>query len=83
MNSKELDLIENMNEIIYHSDNVKIRNYYPVSHNQIIQNNQMCLDILDYIGTIYVKSGFDENYDETAYGHKLSTLMKYLIENIG
>ena len=67
-----------LNEYIKHSDDLDIQKLYPISHETLSKDRDICNTLIDYLGDIYVSVGFDKKYAENDTGRKISELIDYI-----
>ena len=58
-------------------ESVKAR-FYPVSFSSLVNDAELCDELIDYLGDIYVCSGLDNNYEENSCGAELQSVIQFL-----
>lgn len=70
--------IEVINRYLKGANELNACRHFPVTLSQIYEDHQLCEDIMDYLGDIYVLTGLDMNNEETESGSEIMDAISFL-----
>ena len=67
-----------INKYLQRAHKTNIYRYFPVMASQIYGDGQLCEDIIDYLGDVYIYTGLDANYVENTCGAEIQEAISFL-----
>lgn len=74
----EAKAIEIINKHLKRAQQSGIHQYFPIAASQIYGDKQLCEDIIDFLGDVYIYDGLDVNYEENVCDSEMQDAIHFL-----
>lgn len=74
----EAKAIKIINKYLKRAQQSGIHQHFPIVVSQIYGDKQLCEDIIDFLGDVYICDGLDVNYEENVCGSEIQDAIHFL-----
>lgn len=74
----EKNALQIINKYLNYTNNSLRTEYFPIINTKLYSDIQLCNDLIDFLGDLYVCLGLNENYEENDLGAEIQQGISYL-----